>query len=69
MKQKGMKILMTGMVLQLQVMNLEETNSNMNQFILYRVWTMLIMNNFSKSQLIQLYLAVVPNAFTLILMM
>ena len=41
-----MKILMTGMVLQLQVMNQEETNLNMTQFILYRVWTMLIVNNF-----------------------
>ena len=47
MKQNRMKILMTGMVLQLQVMNQEETNSNMTQFILYRMWTMLIMNNFS----------------------
>ena len=47
MKQNGMRILMTGMVLQLQVMNQEETNLNMTQFILYRIWTMLIVNNFS----------------------
>ena len=47
MEQNGMKILMTGMVLQLQVVNQEETNSNMTQFILHRMWTMLIVNNFS----------------------
>ena len=47
MKQNGMKILMTGMVLQLQVVNQEETSSNMTQFILYRMWTMLIVNNCS----------------------
>ena len=47
MKQNRMKKLMTGMVLQLQDVNQEETNLNMTQFILYRMWTMLIVNNFS----------------------
>ena len=47
MMQNGMKILLTGMVLQVQAVNQEETNSNMTQFILYRMWTMLIVNNFS----------------------